>query len=75
MKKKSMPFIAVSNDELGEEVGEYAECPHCGKQHLVKYGDRKLPNGKLVPSTMLGYVKCGKSAYVVAINKQIWKKK
>jgi hypothetical protein len=74
MKKKSIPFIAVGGDDLGEEVGKYAKCPHCSKQHLVLYGEKVLDDGSKVPSNMLGYVQCRKASYVVAINGQIWRK-
>jgi len=62
----NIPFIAIGNDELGEPVGKYTICPKCKKKHLVKYGD-EIIDGKKVKSTLLGYVKCGKSSYAVAI--------
>jgi len=69
----SIPYLAVGNEELGKAVGTKATCPHCGKKHTIKYGKRKEGN-KWVPSKMLGFVKCGKEAYLVAINGKEFKK-
>jgi len=62
----TVPFVAISNDELGEPIGEYTICPKCHKKHLVRYGDRIIGRKK-VKSTLLGYVKCGKHCYMVAV--------
>jgi hypothetical protein len=63
----TIPFLAIGNEELGKKVGTKAKCPHCKKLHKVLYGKRKEGN-KWVASKMLGYVKCGKEAYIVAID-------
>ena len=66
-RSKPLPFVAIGNDELGEEIGKMARCSKCEKSHPVKYGD-KIIDGKKYPSKMMGYVKCGKNAYLVAID-------
>ena len=66
-------FLAVGNEELGEKVGTKIRCTRCKKMHVIKYGKRKEGN-KWVPSTMLGFVNCGKKAYLVAINGQKFKR-
>jgi len=71
-KKKIESFVVISNDKLGDKVGEYAICPHCYKKHIVKYADKVLSDGSRMPSKILGFVQCGKSSYVVAINELLW---
>lgn len=68
-----IPYLAVGNDELGEEVGVKIKCSRCKKMHTIKYGKRKIGN-KWVNSKILGYVNCGKKAYLVAINGREFKK-
>ena len=65
--KKETPFIAVGNDELGDKVGEKAECPNCGKYHKVTHGKERRDNGEWIESKLLSFVKCGKISYLVAI--------
>lgn len=62
-----IPFLAIGNDELGKDIGTHAPCPKCKKKHKVEYGNRILENGDKVPSKTLGFVKCGKDSYLVAI--------
>ena len=63
----SIPFLAVGNDELGDDLKYKAKCPNCGKFHPIKYGD-EIVDGKPVPSKMLAFVNCGKESYLVGIN-------
>lgn len=68
-----LPFMAVGNDELGETVGDTATCPNCGEQHTVEYGEKVTRDPvtgaeRREPSRLLGFVKCGEAAYLVAVN-------
>lgn len=63
-----IPFVAIGNNELGEDIGEFVDCPHCKKQHLVQYGDRIEEDGTKTPSKLLAYYKCGDKAYLCAVN-------
>ena len=65
-----MNFLAVGNNELGENLGSRIKCKRCGKNHAVRYGEEKLSNGKLVPSKALAFVKCGKHVCLVGINER-----
>ena len=63
--KKELPFIAYGNNELAEkpDAGELAKCPKCEKQHKIKFG---TVGGK--ENKMLGFISCGKEAYLATIN-------
>ncbi len=74
-KHKEMPFVAIGNDELGDEVGETAICPNCGKQHEVSYGEEVKEDGTKVKSDLLGFVKCKKHSYLVSIKGQLIQKR
>lgn len=64
-KELEIPFIAMGNEELGDDVGDKVICPNCGKLHDVEFGvDTKT--GK--KSEILGFVSCGDTQYLVAIN-------
>lgn len=62
-------MFAIGNNELDllMPAGKHAKCPHCGKRKVIRFGERVLPNGKKEPSDMLGFVNCGKEAYLVSI--------
>ncbi|WP_428491659.1 hypothetical protein [Rhodopila sp.] len=62
-----MPFMAIGTDELDAYIGEKAICPNCRQMHDVQYAD-EVRDGKTYPSKLLGFVKCGENAYVVAID-------
>ena len=62
------PFVAIGNDELGEEVGKTLKCKRCGNRHKVRYGERVLADGTRQPSKMAGFIKFGGKPYLVAIN-------
>ena len=72
-KEKEIPFIAIGNDELGEDIGkeEKVKCKNCGKYHTIKYGKRKLKDGTYVESKMLGFVDCGKKSFLVTIDNKL----
>lgn len=60
-------MFAISNSELEEKstVGKTTKCPSCKKKHVVEYGtDTKT--GAI--SKDLGFVRCGKKSYLVAVN-------
>lgn len=63
-----IPFIAVGNDELGEQVGETIICKQCGQHHAIEYGDKILPDGTKEPTKLLAFYTCGKVTYLCAIN-------
>ena len=67
------PFIAIGNDELGEDVVDEIICGRCGKKHKVKYCERILPDGTMQPSKLVGFIKCGGKPYLVAINGKLIK--
>ena len=67
------PFIAIGNDELGEDVGKTLKCKRCGKRHKVKSVERVLSDGTWQPSALLGFIKCRGKAYLVAINGKLIK--
>lgn len=51
-------------------------CPSCNKLHKIEYGKRKMPDGTLEDSNLLGYVKCGDNACMVTlIGESMWPKK
>lgn len=62
-------MFAIGYNELEQlnPVKAKAKCPRCGKKHEVKYGEKVLPDGTKEPSKLLGYVKCGKDIYLVAV--------
>jgi hypothetical protein len=74
-------FAAISNElSKSPPAGTHAACPHCGELKLIEYGDKVLPNGEKVPSRILGYVQCGESSYLVAVegkllNPMRWRRK
>lgn len=61
-------FVAIGNDELGDDIGEYVTCPHCGDQHPVQYGDKIEKDGTKTPSKLLGFYKCGDNSYLCSID-------
>ena len=72
MKKVAgIPFIAVGADELAEKrrrhgtvhKGDKIFCHRCGKRHLLKAG---TTDG--VETELLLFYKCGKSAYLYALD-------
>ena len=71
MNIEQKPFIAIGNDELGEEAGENVTCPNCGKKHKIEYGEKKNKKGEWKPSKMLGFVKCGEKSFLVTINNKL----
>lgn len=72
---KETPFLAVGNDELGEEVTDRAICPHCGELHDLVYGERVLADGTKEPCKMLGVVKCANGhLYLGSINGKQFRK-
>ena len=69
----TVPFIAVSNDELGKNLGETIKCPHCGSDHAVEQsGPSKThkSTGEVIegPSGLLQFYRCGEASYLCGIN-------
>jgi hypothetical protein len=64
-ENKTMPMMAVGNDELGECVkeGDIVSCPHCGKTHPL----RCSRDEKGRKSDLLLFIRCGKASYVVGM--------
>jgi len=59
---KTIPFVAIGNDEFGESLtmpGQLMPCPRgCGRRHRII--DSK-------PSGVLQAVRCGRKSYLVGI--------
>jgi len=60
-------MLAIGNDELKGPIGDTIHCKQCGSQHLVQYGDRRLPDGTLEPSRLLAFYTCGDHSYLCGI--------
>ena len=57
------PYLAIGNNELGEDVTETAECPRCHEQHPLTYG---TSNG--VEYRGIGFVRCGEASYLASLD-------
>ena len=71
--KKTMPFIAVGNDELGKDLGETIKCPRCGADHAVEQSGPSRAyksTGEVIdgPSGLLQFYRCGEASYLCGIN-------
>lgn len=62
-----VPFVAIRSDELGIEIGEQVDCPHCGWQHPVQQGQAKQPDGTYKESRLLSFYNCGEKSYLCAV--------
>jgi len=71
---KAVPFVAIGNEELGDELGETIKCPQCFKEHTVDNGTVKdKETGKQVPSKLLQFYTCGDTTYLIGINGKRYK--
>lgn len=63
-------MLAVGNDELDKAppIGDFILCISCGRRHIIKYGNKVLPDGTLEPSKTLAFYKCGESLYLAGID-------
>ncbi len=65
---KTIPFVAIGNDELGEPLaipGQLTPCPRgCGRRHRII--DSKPPG-------VLQAVRCGRKSYLVGIKGRMLK--
>ena len=63
---KVVPFMAIGADELDAcpVAGDTVICKRCGKEHTVKFGTDADGH----ESTLLGFVLCGGSSYLVTLN-------
>ena len=61
-------MLMIGNDELKEPLGNAIECPHCGQQHPIEYGEEVLKDGTKKPSKLLAFYMCGDKAYLAGIN-------
>jgi hypothetical protein len=52
-----IPFVAISNDQLGKDVTGEIVCPHCGQIHTIQ--DSNPP--------LLQWYKCGEDTYLYGI--------
>lgn len=61
-------MIAFGNEELANSfpIGKMVRCPKCGNQH-AEYGEEILADGTRRPSTLLGFVSCSGSSYLVSV--------
>ncbi|MDH3563534.1 MAG: hypothetical protein OEN49_09105 [Gammaproteobacteria bacterium] len=62
----NLPFVAIGNDELGGPVPDDAliKCKRCGTPHKLEYGT----NAAGVETKIVGFVRCGEEAYLVAVD-------
>jgi len=58
----SIPFVSISDEQLGDKLGGTVKCGKCGQTHAVEYGTE---NGK--PSDLLQFVKCGDDTLLVGV--------
>ena len=67
MSRDTVPFMAVGNDELGEQLGKTIICTHCLEEHVIENSKVKNEKGELVPSDILQFYKCGDTTYLAGI--------
>ena len=68
MSEDTVPFMAVGNDELGEQLGKTIKCPHCLQEHEITTGTVKdQVTGEQIPSDILQFYKCGDTTYLAGI--------
>jgi len=63
--KKEIPYVSYGNAELVKkpDAGNFAECPKCKKHRRIEFGTTEGKENKT-----LGFISCGKEAYLVSIN-------
>ena len=61
-------MLAIGADELHEPLSDAVECPQCGQQHSIEYGEEVLKDGTRKPSKLLAFYKCGDKTYLAGIN-------
>jgi hypothetical protein len=61
-------MLTIGAGELRVPLGDTVDCPHCGQQHPIKYGNTVMEDGTLKPSKLLAYYKCGDQPYIAGIN-------
>jgi hypothetical protein len=59
---KENNMLAIGKNELGEELSNTIECPHCSKEHKIFYS--KTLEGK---KGSLSFYKCGEDSYLCGI--------
>jgi hypothetical protein len=57
-----IPFVSISDEQLGNKLGDAVKCGKCGQTHAVEY---VTENGK--PSDLLQFVKCGDDTLLVGV--------
>ena len=66
-------MLVIGAGELGGPLGDTIQCPHCGRLHAVKYGDRIVRDAdgteRKEPS-LLAFYRCKGAAYLCGINGQ-----
>jgi len=63
-------MFTIGNDELdkAEPLGDFILCNKCGNRHIIKYGDKVLPDDTLKPSKSLAFYNCGEKLYLAGID-------
>ena len=63
-------MLTISNDQLSTlpDLTPTITCPRCGSQHTIKYSSKVMPDGTLVPSTILAYYKCSGIPYLAGVD-------
>ena len=64
-RKRTAPYLAVGNEELGGPLGDTVVCPRCRKTHPVEHGT-DARTGQ--PTTLLAFYRCGDRVYLAGIN-------
>ncbi len=75
MSDQGVPFVAITDNELGEKLGYSIDCPHCGNKHAVESsGPSKVfhPDGteSVGPAGLLQFYTCNGTAYLIGIKGQ-----
>ena len=61
-------MLVIGSGELREPLGDKVDCPRCGQQHPVEFGEEVLQDGTKKPSGLLAFYRCGEKTYVAGID-------
>ena len=63
-----LPYVAIGNDQLGDNLPPTITCSHCRQQHLIQCSSEDTANAG--NSVTLQFYKCGEKTYLAGINRQ-----
>jgi len=81
MNDQVVPFVAITDNDLGEKLGCSIDCPRCGSKHAVESsGPSKVlhPDGteSVGPAGTVQFYRCNGTSYIVGIKGQkLWGKR